>query len=319
MKTLKIMLFAVCLILTAEGCAQKTNFPKGVTAAQVDSLSYALGLMIGNDFKQSKLNYLDLSAFTLAVETVFADKETRFNEMAAQIFLQGYFMKMQELEKEGLEPVANSAEQIDTLSYSIGMMIGMQFKHSKLTYLDMAVYTQAVEDVLTEKELRFDMMAAQMFLQGYFMQMQEIEQEEMEKAAKKNLEEGQKFLAKNKKNKGVIETESGLQYKFITKGEGPIATSDDTVEVHYIGTLIDGTKFDASYDRDQTFKVNMAGGVIRGWLEGLQLVPEGSKVIFYIPAELAYGSQSRGPNLPGNSTLIFEIDVIKVIKAEEKE
>ena len=318
MKTLKITLFAACLILAAEGCAQKTDFPKGVTAAQVDSLSYSLGMMLGMDFKQSKLTHLDMSAFTQAMQDVFAEKDLRLDMMAAQMFLQGYFMKMQELEQQGMEPETGDAAQVDTLSYSIGMMVGMQFKHQRLTYLDMAVYTKAVEDVFAEKDPRFDTMTAQMFLQGYFMKMQEIEREEMEKEGKKNLEEGRKFLAKNKKNKGVIETESGLQYKFITKGEGPTATADDTVEVHYIGTLIDGTKFDASYDHGKTATFPLKG-VIKGWTEGLQLIPEGSKVMFYIPSELAYGSQSRGPNLPSNSTLIFEIDVIKVIKADEKE
>lgn len=240
MKTLKITLFAVCLILTAEGCAQKKEFPQGVTKAQVDSLSY-----------------------------------------------------------------------------SLGVMMGMNFKQSKLTYLDMSAYNQAIEDVLAEKNLKIDMMVAQIFLQGFFTKMQEMERHEMELAAVKNLEEGQKFLAENKEKEGVIETPSGLQYKIITEGNGPIAAAIDTVEVNYVGTLIDGTKFDSSYDRGETatFPLN---GVIKGWTEGLQLVPEGSKVMFYIPSELAYGSQSRGPQLPGNSTLIFEIELIKVKKAVVK-
>jgi len=241
MKTLKIILFTACLVLTAEGCAQKKDFPQGVTAAQVDSLSY-----------------------------------------------------------------------------SLGVMMGMNFKQSKLTYLDMSAYNKAVEDVLADKTLKIDMMAAQMFLQSYFMKMQEIEQREMEQEAIKNLEEGQKFLEGNKTKEGVIETSSGLQYKIVIEGNGPIATAVDSVEVHYTGTLIDGTKFDSSLDRGETFTCAISGGVIQGWLEGLQLVPEGSKVIFYIPSELAYGPQARGPQLPANSTLIFEIDVIKVKKGVEK-
>ncbi|MDR0296353.1 MAG: FKBP-type peptidyl-prolyl cis-trans isomerase [Prevotellaceae bacterium] len=318
MKTLKIMLFAVCLIITAEGCAQKNAFPKGVTAAQVDSLSYSLGVMMGMNFQQSKLAYLDMSVYTQAIGDVLAEKDQKIDMMAAQMFLQDYFMKMQELEQEGMESVAGSAAQIDSLSYSLGVMMGVQFQQSKLNYLNMPTYVQAIEDVLAEKELRFDMMAAQMFLQTYFTKIQEIEREEMEKVAAKNLEEGQKFLAKNKKEKGVIETPSGLQYKIITEGNGPKPAETDMVEAHYIGTLIDGTKFDSSYDRGETMTFPL-NGVIKGWTEGLQLIPEGSKVFFYIPSELAYGSQSRGLQLPGNSTLIFEIELIKVIKAEETE
>ena len=243
MKTLKITLFAACLILTAEGCAQKgsKDIPQGVTA-----------------------------------------------------------------------------QQIDSLSYSFGVMMGMQFKQSKLTYMNMAELNKAIEDVLADKTLEIDMMAAQTFLQGYFMKMQEIEQQEMAQAAVKNLEEGQKFMAENKTKEGVIETPSGLQYKIITEGNGPIATAIDTVEVNYIGTLIDGTKFDASFDRGETLSVVMSGGVIRGWIEGLQLVPEGSKVMLYIPSELAYGDRPAGPTIKPNSTLIFEIDVIKVKQGVEK-
>ena len=147
---------------------------------------------------------------------------------------------------------------------------------------------------------------------------QEMEQQEAEKIALKNLEEGQKFLAENKTKEGVLETPSGLQYKILTKGNGPIATAVDTVEVNYIGTLIDGTKFDSSYDKGRTATFAV-GRVIKGWTEGLQLVPEGSKVMLYIPSELAYGNRQRGPVIQANSTLIFEIEVIKVKKFVEKE
>ena len=148
---------------------------------------------------------------------------------------------------------------------------------------------------------------------------QEMEQQEMEKIAMKNLEEEQKFLAENKTKEGVIETPSGLQYKFISEGNGPVATAMDTVEVNYIGTLLDGTKFDSSYDKGKTFMARMSStGLIKGWAEGLQLVPEGSKIILYIPSKLAYGNRARGPVIQANSTLVFEIDVIKVRKFMEE-
>ncbi|MCL2097700.1 MAG: FKBP-type peptidyl-prolyl cis-trans isomerase [Bacteroidales bacterium] len=233
MRTLKIILFAAALILAAQSCGQKKEAPQGITQDQVDSLSYSLGVIIGS-----------------------------------------------------------------------------QFKDSKLTYLNMAEYERAIEDVMADKTLKIEVMNAQMFLQNYFTRLQEME-------SARNLEEGQKFLAENKEKEGVIETPSGLQYKIITEGTGPMATAIDTVEVHYIGTLIDGTEFDSSHKNGQTATFPLTG-VIQGWIEGLQLIPEGSTVMFYIPSELAYGNRQASREILPNSTLIFEIELIKVKQAVEK-
>ena len=127
-----------------------------------------------------------------------------------------------------------------------------------------------------------------------------------------NKAEGEAFLAANKTKEGVIETESGLQYKVIEEGTGTSPTAENTVEVHYEGTLIDGTKFDSSYDRGETIEFPL-NGVIPGWTEGVQLMKEGSTFMFYIPSELAYGANPRpgGPIKP-NSTLIFKVELISV-------
>lgn len=121
------------------------------------------------------------------------------------------------------------------------------------------------------------------------------------------------FLAKNKTQKGVVTLPSGLQYQIVSKGKGAVATDSTEVEVHYEGTLIDGTKFDSSYDRGTpaTFRPNQ---VIPGWREALKLMPEGSVWKLYVPSELGYGEQGARPNIPGNSTLIFTVEVIKVKK-----
>ena len=121
------------------------------------------------------------------------------------------------------------------------------------------------------------------------------------------------FLAKNKTQKGIVTLPSGLQYQIVSKGKGAVATDSTEVEVHYEGTLIDGTKFDSSYDRGTpaTFRPNQ---VIPGWREALKLMPEGSVWKLYVPSELGYGEQGARPNIPGNSTLIFTVEVIKVKK-----
>ena len=131
----------------------------------------------------------------------------------------------------------------------------------------------------------------------------------------KNRKEGADFLAKNKTKEGVIELESGLQYKILEEGVGIMPQATDTVTVHYVGTLIDGTQFDSSIERGEpsTFALD---GVIPGWTEGFQLFKEGTKAILYIPEELAYGAQHRSAEITPYSTLIFEVELIKVVKAE---
>ncbi len=120
----------------------------------------------------------------------------------------------------------------------------------------------------------------------------------------------QEFLSQNKNKEGVQETASGLQYKALKKGAGKSPTAQSEVEVHYQGTLIDGTEFDSSYKRNKTARFPL-NGVIPGWTEGLQLMKEGAVYEFYIPSRLAYGDRNL-PNIPAGSTLIFKVELIKV-------
>jgi FKBP-type peptidyl-prolyl cis-trans isomerase FklB len=140
-----------------------------------------------------------------------------------------------------------------------------------------------------------------------------VRQESAKKIVEKNKKDGEAFLVKNKGEKGVKATASGLQYKVITAGKGKQPTAEDTVTVNYRGTLIDGTEFDSSYKRNQpaTFPVK---GVIPGWTEALQLMKEGSKWMLYIPANLAYGERGAGNLIGPNSTLIFEVELLSIGK-----
>ncbi|MFZ2286663.1 MAG: FKBP-type peptidyl-prolyl cis-trans isomerase [Bacteroidales bacterium] len=149
--------------------------------------------------------------------------------------------------------------------------------------------------------------------QGYVMTyMQDRQAEKMKTMYSKNIEDGEKFLAENKKRDGVQETTSGLQYEVVTMGTGSKPIPEDVVKVHYTGTLMDGTKFDSSLDRGEPaeFGVNQ---VILGWQEGIQLMPAGSKFKFYIPYELGYGENGTGP-IPPYSTLVFEVELLEIIK-----
>jgi len=126
------------------------------------------------------------------------------------------------------------------------------------------------------------------------------------------MEQGKQFLEENAKKEGVVTTASGLQYKVIREGDGPKPTAADEVEVHYRGTLIDGTEFDSSYKRGQPLTFPLSR-VIAGWTEGVQLMPIGSKYEFYIPYNLAYGEKGAGGLIPPYAALIFEVELLRIL------
>ncbi|MCS6190271.1 FKBP-type peptidyl-prolyl cis-trans isomerase [Shewanella baltica] len=169
-------------------------------------------------------------------------------------------------------------------------------------------FTNGLNDQLklTEEEM-------QTILQGLDKKLNDKRQEQATAISAKNIEDGKKFLEENKAKTGVVTTESGLQYEVLTPGTGEKPAAEDTVEVDYVGTLIDGTEFDSSYKRGQTAKFPL-NRVIPGWTEGVQLMPVGAKYKFVIPANLAYGERDTG-TIPPNSTLIFEVELKSVEKA----
>lgn len=218
------------------------------------------------------------------------------------------------------------SSEIDSVSYAFGINIGYSLSNVQIDGLNVDIIAKGISDVLKnngenakttsgDDALKSNGENAKMtneeslaIIEAFFKKMRD-------KALTRNLEEGAQFLEKNKAEEGVVTTESGLQYKVITAGTGPKPAETDEVEVHYRGTLLSGDEFDSSYERGQTakFKLNQ---VISGWTEGLQLVNEGSKVQFWIPSELAYGEQG-GRGIEPNSTLIFEVELLKVNKLDE--
>ncbi|MDR1973469.1 MAG: FKBP-type peptidyl-prolyl cis-trans isomerase [Bacteroidales bacterium] len=201
----------------------------------------------------------------------------------------------------------------DTVSYMLGFSMGQQLKSIpyqfnpefvlegvKAGIAGSGLYTASeIEAVLTKWQQ--NMMAAQ---------QQEAQSAGNEQIAA-NKKAGEDFLAANATRQGVQTTSSGLQYEVVTLGTGVRPTATDKVQVHYEGKLLDGTIFDSSIERGEpiTFGLNQ---VIAGWTEGVQLMPEGSKFIFYIPSNLAYGDRGAGGSIPGGSTLIFQVELIKV-------
>ncbi|SDJ32440.1 FKBP-type peptidyl-prolyl cis-trans isomerase FkpA [Ferrimonas sediminum] len=153
-------------------------------------------------------------------------------------------------------------------------------------------------------------------LQAFDARIAKVAQEKEAAEAQAAKAEGEAFLAENAKKEGVKVTESGLQYKVLTEGEGAMPVAADTVEVHYRGTLIDGTEFDSSYKRGESISFPL-NGVIKGWTEGLQLMTVGSKYELYIPSELAYGERGAGASIPGNAALVFEVELLSIPSQEK--
>lgn len=195
-------------------------------------------------------------------------------------------------------------------SYSFGVDIATRL-HAQGVDLDHVALNRGIADVYTGKQLALN---DDERLEAKTSYQQQLQQEMIQKQtaeAEANLAAGKAFLEENAKKPGVITTESGLQYKIITTGDGKQPTADDTVTTHYRGTLIDGREFDSSYKRDKpaTFPVK---GVIKGWTEALQLMHVGDKWELYIPSDLAYGATKRGELIQPNSALIFEIELLGI-------
>jgi len=215
--------------------------------------------------------------------------------------------------QSGLENVKLENKD-DSLAYSIGITNYASLAQEGLE-LDPLILAKAMIDAKEGKSL-INETAARGYIQLYFEKLRESEMKEMEEEMKEQykdvVEMNEKFLAENKEKEGINTTASGLQYKVVKMGDGPKPIATDKVKVHYTGTLVDGTKFDSSVDRGEPAEFNV-NQVIKGWIEGLQLMPVGSTFMFYIPSDLAYGSQSAGEVIKPFSALIFEVQLLDII------
>lgn len=209
--------------------------------------------------------------------------------------------------------------KLDTLeakvSYIFGTNMANQFKQEDIA-LDAGALALAVQDVQAGKESRIKQEDIQKVMEEFQAAAQAKQEQKYQAVADANKVESEEFLTANKAKDGVQTTESGLQYKVVAEGEGAKPTTNDSVKVHYKGTLINGTEFDSSYSRGEPVSFPVTG-VIAGWTEALQLMSPGAKYELYIPSELAYGPGGTGPIGP-NQALIFEVELLEVLQSEAK-
>jgi len=212
-------------------------------------------------------------------------------------------------------PASAWSSENQKLSYAIGLDVGNSLK-TLGSDIDRAAFVEAMNSQLDGKVSRLDATEAGKVKQEFFQKRAAKQAEERQAKASENKALGEKFLAENGKKEGVITTDSGLQYEVVSMGDGAKPKATDKVKVHYSGTLLDGTEFDSSYKRGQpiSFPLN---GVIKGWTEGVQLMPVGSKFKFFIPSDLAYGENGAGATIAPNSTLIFEVELLAIEASAE--
>ncbi|WP_421941211.1 FKBP-type peptidyl-prolyl cis-trans isomerase [Pedobacter sp.] len=193
---------------------------------------------------------------------------------------------------------------LDSTSYAFGTSIGSSLKTTGLSTLNYDVLLKGLKDAFTGGKLILDQQQAQECISAAITNVNKSKYTA-------NIAEGKTFLDNNKKRAGVQTTASGLQYEVITAGTGIKPQATDSVLVHYKGTLLNGKQFDSSYDRGEPITLTL-NQVIKGWTEGLQLMPAGSKYKLFIPYNLAYGERGAGQDIPPYSTLIFDIELLKV-------
>ncbi len=256
------------------------------TKEHLDSLNYAFGVANGSQFKM----YIPALANDSTGKKVTA-------------FIQGLQKGLSEKPQTEIQKAGTQIGRFLAMEKKNGLM-----RDSALT-LDYALIRQGIVNAIKGEKIGIDMLQANQYLSTT---MQKRQEKRLEVKFAKEKEENLKFLEDNKAKKGVVTTQSGLQYKVVKKGRGKLPKATDKVKVHYKGTLIDGTEFDSSYKRKEPaeFYLNQ---VIKGWTEGLQLMPVGSKYTLYIPYNLGYGIQGT-PTIPPFSTLVFEVHLLKIVK-----
>jgi FKBP-type peptidyl-prolyl cis-trans isomerase FklB len=194
----------------------------------------------------------------------------------------------------------------DSLSYSIGMMVANFSKQQGISDINTIQVSNAINAEMKGSKPLMDQQQCQQVMMDYVSKMKAGKAEEAKKA-------GAAFLEENKTKEGVVSTASGLQYSILKAGDGPKPLATDKVKCNYEGRLIDGTVFDSSDKQGHPVEFSV-GGVIRGWTEALQLMPVGSKWRLFIPSDLAYGDQQPGPEIKPGSTLIFDVELLEIVK-----
>ncbi len=294
-----ILAVAAVLITGCGETANKSLVPEMVTlSSQDDSLSYAWGVNIGSFLMQRNFTNINVEVFAEAAIAAHDSAPVLISPEEAQAFLAN-------AKPEAAAPVAAGA--LDSISYAWGVNIGNFLMRENHTNIDAAIIAFVIKQLKSELPTLMTNEQAQKYLMDYT-------QREQRKLAGPERQKGADFLAENATKEGVMTTASGMQYKVNIKGTGPVAKPGETVVAHYHGTLLDGTVFDSSVERNQPFEFAVGTRqVIQGWDEAFGMMPVGSSWTLYIPADLAYGDNPRpGGAIKPGMLLIFDVQLLDI-------
>ena len=285
-----------------------------VLASADDSLCYAIGAITANNFKDQGLN---LNSTTYREGFDAAAKESGYLSAEAldKVFAQ-FSMEMQmKAQMKQMNPGGENTPfsiNVDTLSYAMGMDLYNNIKDSGVKMNSSAIYSGNA-DAYTEAASKLTEDQIKDHMSAFSKKMQDVAKAKQAEQLPVNIAKGTAFLAEKEKEDGVMRTESGLLYKVVKQGNGPKPKATDKVEVHYHGTLMDGTVFDSSVDRGEPIEFPL-NRVIPGWTEGVQLMAKGSKFTFYIPYNLAYGERGSPPKIEPGAALVFDVELLDINK-----
>ena len=278
---------------------------------ELDSVSYAIGIDISESFLKQNINQLSGTLIKKGYNAYNANPTSR-DLMSYMVFFRSFMMKHQANLRDTTLEANYEDVYMDSLSYALGINLAQNYQQMEIEGLEIGLISQAFDELnagnskMTEEETLN-------VLEAFGQKQQAIQAEKSKEKYADVLKSGQDFLAENVKRPEVTTLPSGLQYEVIKEGKGAIPTIMDKVSTHYHGTFVDGTVLDSSIERGNPIEFGV-GGVIKGWTEALKLMPVGSKWKLYIPYDLAYGERGSGAKIPPYSTLIFDIELLGIVK-----
>lgn len=301
-----LLLFGALTIFAAEeketetATAEKQETTKQEVKPNMKDFSYSLGYEMYTNNKKYKL-VLSPEKLIEGIDDGYANAAPKFKQDDVKAQHVAFMAHMQ------ADGESDFKDEKGILSYFTGFQVGKNFTANGIDSLDKNEILAGIKDAEEGKEPRLDEAGRKASMAA----MDEVVKAKAKAKAEAVKVESKKFLEENAKKEGVKVTESGLQYQVIKEGEGAKPKATDTVKVHYKGTLVDGKEFDSSYKRGEpiSFPLN---GVIKGWTEGLQLMPVGSTYRFFIPSDLGYGDRGAGADIPGGAALIFDVELIEI-------
>jgi len=275
-----------------------------------DKISYSLGTQLGNNLKQGKIK-LDTAKFSKGMNDALDDKTLEIKEDEIAQIMESFQNEMRERMSAGGEP-GEFRVDMNKVGYIIGTQIGQNFKLNEMD-ISLDIFVRGLDDITNDKTPALTDVEIGEVMQKFEEEMRAKQEAAFNESLTKNKAEASAFLEENAKKSGITTLPDSLQYEIMTEGSGPKPKAENTVKVHYKGTLIDGTEFDSSYSRNQPAEFPLTG-VIKGWTEVLQLMKTGAKWKVFIPAELGYGTQGSPPIIGPNALLIFEIELLEIVK-----